>query len=316
MKKLEDLKNELLNNKLEKFYIFYGEDCGIRKHYIQKISSFFENEPEYLDSYNAIKVSGIVSSLFGADAQLAIIYNDEEFLKLNQDEIQKFINNLKDYTCIFVYETMDTNLKIFEWFGQYITYFPVVQNNIAQEFVKDEIQLAPTDIELFATNCGNNYNAILIESDKIKEYSESKNVSNQVAYDTLKIKNQLLEVIDEFDVNEFMNDILLHKTANYEYWYVVIQSDADKLYRALPIIFNDYLIAGLIKQYGKYDGSSAAYQCKLSWVRAKTIREFKLDYDCTYYYNCAYNVACLDADIKSGAITKDKLIDYFYAEII
>ena len=32
MKRLEDLKEELLADKLQKFYVFYGEDYGIRKH--------------------------------------------------------------------------------------------------------------------------------------------------------------------------------------------------------------------------------------------------------------------------------------------
>ena len=43
MKKLEDLKKELLQDKVNSFYVFYGEDFGIRKHYINKISTYFNN---------------------------------------------------------------------------------------------------------------------------------------------------------------------------------------------------------------------------------------------------------------------------------
>ena len=39
MKKLEDLKQDLIDGRLRKFYVFYGEDYGIRKHYINKIEN-------------------------------------------------------------------------------------------------------------------------------------------------------------------------------------------------------------------------------------------------------------------------------------
>ena len=48
MKKLEDLKKELLDNKVNKFYVFYGEDFGIRKHYINKISTYFTSNQNIL----------------------------------------------------------------------------------------------------------------------------------------------------------------------------------------------------------------------------------------------------------------------------
>ena len=44
-------------------------------------------------------------------------------------------------------------------------------------------------------------------------------------------------------------------------------------------MFYDFLIAGLCKKYGKFDGSSRAYAYKLSWGRAKTIRDLDLIFD-------------------------------------
>ena len=50
MKKIEDLKRDILEGKLEHFYVFYGEDYGIRKHYIDKIKTFFKSK--FLISFN------------------------------------------------------------------------------------------------------------------------------------------------------------------------------------------------------------------------------------------------------------------------
>ena len=41
MRKLEDLKSSLLKDEVDKFYVFYGDDFGIRKHYIEKLGSYF-----------------------------------------------------------------------------------------------------------------------------------------------------------------------------------------------------------------------------------------------------------------------------------
>ena len=38
MKNLKDLKEDILANKINKFYVFYGEDFGLRKHYIDYLS--------------------------------------------------------------------------------------------------------------------------------------------------------------------------------------------------------------------------------------------------------------------------------------
>jgi hypothetical protein len=167
-----------------------------------------------------------------------------------------------------------------------------------------------------AYNCENNYSKILLESDKIKEYSQAKNVTNKVAFETLSIKNQLEERIDTFNAKEFMNDILTGNTYNFAYWYEVITNDTDKFFSSIMSIFNDYLIAGLIKEHGSYEGSSAAYNYKLPWNRTKEIRLLNIQYTSEYLFNCAYKVACIDGDVKGGIIQKEKVVDYFFSDVI
>ena len=36
MTPLKELKENILNNNIQNFYVFYGEDSGLRKHYIDK----------------------------------------------------------------------------------------------------------------------------------------------------------------------------------------------------------------------------------------------------------------------------------------
>ena len=41
MKNLKDLKEEIINKQFQHFYVFYGEDYGLRDHYIKEIAKQF-----------------------------------------------------------------------------------------------------------------------------------------------------------------------------------------------------------------------------------------------------------------------------------
>lgn len=43
MKQLKDLKEEIIKNQINPLYIFYGEDYGLRHHYIQKLKESFQD---------------------------------------------------------------------------------------------------------------------------------------------------------------------------------------------------------------------------------------------------------------------------------
>lgn len=315
MKKLEDLKKELLQDKINSFYVFYGEDFGIRKHYINKISTYFK-QIKYYNSCEDITNLTMAKSLFKIK-QLLVVYNDQQFCRQNELFINTFIKRLGDtYTCILVYEQPVDNSTLFKKFSDYITYFPIVQDNIAKEFVEDEINLSNNSIEDLAYNCENNYNNILLETDKIKNYAESKQLSTENAYESLFNKQQLLNKKEDFSCNFFMNDILMGNFSNVAYWTSIIKEKPDKFYITLTSIFNDYLIAYLIKKYGKWDGSSRAYNYGLSWSRAKIIRDFTIPYTSEYLLNVALKITELDVEVKTGRLNKDDIIDKFISLIM
>ena len=43
MKSLKDLKDDILHKKFNKFYVFCGDDYGLRHHYIQEIKKYFDS---------------------------------------------------------------------------------------------------------------------------------------------------------------------------------------------------------------------------------------------------------------------------------
>lgn len=316
MKKLETLKKDLVNGKLEKFYVFYGDDYGIRKHYIDKIKTFFKSKVLYAENCKSVQFGSKTKSLFDTGKQLVIVYNDEDFAYESEKYITKFIDGLVNHVCIVIYENALENSTLFKSFDQYITNFPLVQRNIAKEFVDSELKLLQEDAELLAKNCANNYNNILLESDKIKSYADANKITHQNSFEALELKNQLLEEQDEFDAHKFMYDVIDNNVSSMGKWYKIAKANPDKVFMSLTSIFNDFLIAGLIARYGDSDGGSRAYKYKLSWNRVKVLREIEIKYPSDYLFNCAYNVACIDGDVKSGRLDRNDVIDYFFSSVL
>ena len=319
MRKLEDLKTDLLNNKLDTFYIFFGEDVGIRRHYIDKINTYFDTK-SVSDNCNDIKLALTTKSLFSMRS-LFLVYNDDEFAKLPQEEVQSLIERINgDYACILVYDNpkFDTT-NLYKNFEDYCTEFQAVQPIIAREFVEDELDgISEADELDLAYNCDNLYSNILLETDKVKQYQQYTNTSQQNAYDTLKLKNQMLYKEEEFSSSELMNNVLQFNRVNIARWCDIADTskNLDVFIKCIFYMFNDFLIAGLCKKYGKYDGSSRAYKYGLSWGRALIIRDFDLKEDYIYYFNCAYRLAEMDRLIKNGSLERPKVIDYFLTKVI
>lgn len=314
MKKLEDLKSDLLADKIENFYVFFGEDYGIRKHYIDKIASYFTKVTP-MDTCEDISAVTATKNIFNIK-QLLFVYNDMEFAKKNENHIQTFINRLQNYTCILIYDEPFENTTLYKQFNQYITEFQAVQKNIAQEFVLSEVQLLDTDVEEMAYNCSNLYSNILLEADKVKNYASATDQTVQNAYEALYEKGQLIKKDDIFKCDEFMNSILVGDFKGAARWVPIVEGAPEKFYYSLTSIMNDFLIAGFIKQYGAGDGGSRAFNYKLFWGRIKTLKTMELPFEASYYFDSACRVAHIDKLVKGGKLNRDHIIDYFLTKVI
>ena len=114
-----------------------------------------------------------------------------------------------------------------------------------------------------------------------------------------------------------MNDLLKGNINSLSYWYNLVKANfQEEFWIALESIMDDYLIAYLVVQNGRYNGGNKAYDMGLPWFRIKMIRDFAIPYSAEYLLDTAYKISKLDADIKTGKIEKEKLFDYFMCCII
>ena len=97
MKQLKDLKDEILSNRINSLYIFYGEDYGLRHHYISKLKESFQ-EVQFVDKAENIQKASTGIGLFKIK-KLYIIHGDEEFAKSKSAVLNLFIKRLHRRYC-------------------------------------------------------------------------------------------------------------------------------------------------------------------------------------------------------------------------
>ena len=283
------------------------------------IDKIAENYPSALwspDVESVVAGLSTTTTLFGS-SHLYVVYGDEDFIKQSNININRIIGLLKRDCLILTFDKEYPSSNLFKNFSKYITYFPIVEDNIALEFVDSELSLSLSSKTELAKNCKNDYSKICIESDKIRNYAQGKHITEQLAFDELTTQDQLLYEYPEYNPDDLMNDILQGKFKDLSYWYKILKElHPDQFWITLSSIFNNYIIAYLIVRYGKYDGSRVAYDCGLPWYRIKQIRELDIKYNADYLLDTAIGVAELDNKVKIGSISVEDLFEYFLTMVM
>ena len=309
MLRLEDLKQQLIDGKVNKLYIFFGEDYAIRKHYIHKIAESFD-DILYFDTFDDCKSAGTTSTLFTVK-KLFVIDSDEEFLSTDDSVVNGLLGKSESNCFVFIYNEDITKTQLFKSFESYVTKFPAVAENIAMEFIEDEVQLSEVERRNLAYECNNLYGNILLETDKIKRYSEAKNISNESAYTSLVAKKQMIDRLMSYDSDLFMEDYLSKNYRNYSVWIKIIENDISGFVYSFNSMYRDLITGALIKQYGKWTGGEKAYSVGMFWGRIKLLRELDIKISFEKLYEKAYDLCCIESDYKNGYINSENLLTVF-----
>lgn len=149
---------------------FCGEEIAIQKIYINKIAEIKNLEIQYVEEYKQIHNSLQVNDLFNTK-KLYVILDDLDILK--QENVWKFINP-SDNIIIFKYNNLDKRNKFYKEFEPSIVEFNKLSDEVLIKYIKRELSsLSDINCEKLINICGKNYNQILLEIDKIKNYALS-----------------------------------------------------------------------------------------------------------------------------------------------
>lgn len=329
MKNIKDLKEDILNNTAGNLFVFNGEEWAVKKHYINKIAEGY-NKVRYIDNTSELSDAVATRSLFKKKT-LYVVSHDLDFLELSAKEYDNIIKRVLESKdgAIWVYSAKIPKTFLTH-FDNYITEFDVVEEDIFEQLVLHEISLMPDHISTLAKNCNRNYGMALMEIDKIKNYAQYENVSNDVAFEDLYLCGILNVEKDKFDCKEFMNNLLAQNYRGLGHSLKCLyDNNFENAWYHLEEIITDFKIVYCFVKYGKRDGASRAFESEhLYWGRVKEIRDCVLSWDEHNWNKCTtpwepedlqwiiMKLSGYDADVKQGKMTNKEVIENIFYYLV
>lgn len=152
-------------------YIYlHGEEIAVQRIYINKIAEVNNLEIQYVEDfkgiYNKLNVNDIMNI-----KKLYIIIDDIEYTK--QEKLWQEKINTNGNIIIFKFNELDKRSKFYKQFENDIIEFNKLSDEILIQYTQKELStLSIENCKKLIDICNNNYNQILLELDKLKNYQQ------------------------------------------------------------------------------------------------------------------------------------------------
>ena len=170
---LVTLMQRIVSNDIPHFLVLYGEEQKIIDLYIQNIVQSVSGKKVVVDNVaKVIKDNGKKS----LDKSVKVYVATEDTAFLTKDEswenVRKSMN--KNY-LILRYHSLDKRSAFFKKNQQNIVEFSHLSDDVLQQYIyRDLPELCEKNASKLISYCNNDYGRILLEIDKIKQYSSAR----------------------------------------------------------------------------------------------------------------------------------------------
>lgn len=306
---LSSLKSQIKSGELQYFYIFTGPETEVMKIYLQQMSKATKSELCYLDNIVDLTQKINVNSLL-QNAQICVLRDCKEFIS---DEATKAlistINTQKKHILILIYSALDKRTKFYKTYNEQIITFDYLKKEVLAKYIKKEIELSPLRIEKLIEFCENDYSRILLEIDKIKNYSKAQDVDVDTAFNKLLSEGVIYRPPDDV-VFELVNAILTNRVKSFsllEECYAYGEA-------TLVILANLYNSTKQLLQVQSYEGDNLSKATGLTPFQIKLAKD-KLNYNTDE--SLAYLLKLIrevEVGIKTGKIEETITMSYILVQ--
>ena len=167
---LIDLMKKISRNDIPHFLILFGEEQKIIDIYINNIRDKIKAKKVVKESVSSV-VKNIGKKSIDKCKKLYIVTDDIAFTKL-EDNLESVKNEInKDYV-ILRYNSLDKRSAFIRKNQQNIVEFSHLSDEVLQQYIyRDLPDLSDENVSKLISYCNNDYGRILLEVDKIKQYS-------------------------------------------------------------------------------------------------------------------------------------------------
>ena len=237
---IQELKSDLLNNKIRPIYVFTGNEIALQHIYIKKLQEITGLEVIKLDCLKQVYNKLGAKTLVKVVPKIYVIRNDEEYFK-NEKIWEKVISNknLKGNIIVFLYSGIDKRTKFCNYHDSVLTEFNFVGDSLlcnrVQAITKWPMQYCQDLVKM----CGCNYGRIENELYKLNMLSKINNYSIQTAYLEAKKANMIYEEIGDI-IFDFSNAVVDRNVRlAYSLLRKIVKTDEGPI-KLLTVLYNGF----------------------------------------------------------------------------
>ncbi len=318
--KLHELQKQIVSEKLDKVYVFTGEEIGVMDIYLDKIYSIVGCDVVRMESVQEAYAKMTQRRISGAP-RCFVVRDDKEFLK--QDKIWETVFSLADKSpdyLILIYSSMDKRSKFYKQNTERLTEFEKLSPELLAKYISKELPgIKEIDARRLAEICECNYSRILLECDKIRHYAHRTQKSND-AVDFGKAMNILIEQGVIFqpigDITfKFTDAILTRDYKNTSRYLREARQKGESEVMILSILYNGFRQILMVQGLGR-DQRDAVKRTGLTSWQVKMAQEKQGHYSISELIKALEIIRFVEMGIKTGQIDADVSLEYVIVNIM
>ena len=310
---LPELKKSISEKKPQSLYIFTGAEIAVMDIYIKKIASMFP-QTMYAESLQSIIPKLKSNSLISNEKTLYVMRDDKSISSAEKIWTSMKTSSLqKTNSLLFTFTTLDKRGKFYKAFDNYITYFEPLSSQILLKYINKEVQISQKKAEFLINITNNNYNKILLETDKIKNLSAHLHITDDEAFD-MCVKHNAFYIPPDGDIFELLNAILSRDVRNTNKQLEKFKRRGDSPLAILSLLHTN--IKALLQLQCADGMANIGKVTGLNGFQINNLNPFKNKYSTQELIRILTILHYCDKAVKqTGSIDQDILLDFLLVKI-
>lgn len=245
------LKAQIKTGKLDKFYIFVGPEVVVEDIYLNQMATRSNREIKKLGSITDLTKKAHIRSAL-SNAFIYVLSESKEFI--SDDSLLALItqnNTFSDCSIVVRYSVLDKRSKLYKRFQDRIVEFDYLKPDILTKYIQRDYELSDKRCAKLIDICGSDYSRILLELDKVKNFSVATHKPFDMAFDDL-IRYKTIYVPPHDAVFDFVDAVLSDDISGA---FKLLEESYASGESTLVLLSNLYNNAKAVLQVQSYSGS-------------------------------------------------------------
>lgn len=168
---IQELKIQIVDNKIDNLLIFYGDEYMVQKLYVQKIAEVTQSDVQAISNIIDIKeyaLNGLIDNKW-----CFVCTDSQELLKSSnlEREFEKISQILGENTLILQFTKMDKRSKLYNYVKDMAVEFSALHPLVLEKYLMKAADIQQPTAKKLSEICEYDYGRCLLELDKVKHYS-------------------------------------------------------------------------------------------------------------------------------------------------